>query len=199
MSEYSSARLGKVAACDRAASCWNCGHVLAAASGTRASTTRPPSRSSSPTQASAASLLSVCRPSPISGGCRIRPTVSPSRRGSGTGRLASTDQSSATSATDRPIGPDGSLERSDKRSTQREQQRRVRELQQERKARRPAVLPSAASGALSVSLSINPRDRSGRARPRVRTANGEVGTKCEPSGATWHPRPASDRLACSAR
>ena len=35
----------------------------------------------------------------------MRPTVSPSRRGSGTGRLASTDQSSATSATDRPIGP----------------------------------------------------------------------------------------------
>ena len=39
------------------------------------------------------------------GGCRISPTFSPARRGSGTGRPVSTDHICATSATDRAIGP----------------------------------------------------------------------------------------------
>ena len=104
-SPYSSARLGNVAACDCSASCWNCGHVFAVASGMRASTTRAPSRSRSATQASAASLRSVSRPSPIPGGWRRSPTVSPSRRGAGTGRWVSTDHMSATSSTLRAIGP----------------------------------------------------------------------------------------------
>ena len=73
--------------------------------GTRASTTRAPSRSRSATHASAASQRSVSRPSPIPGGCRSRPTVSPARRGSGTGRCVRTDHMSATSSTLRAIGP----------------------------------------------------------------------------------------------
>ena len=48
------------------------------------STTRAPSDSSRPTHASAASLASVSRPSARFGALRRRPTVSPSRRGSGT-------------------------------------------------------------------------------------------------------------------
>ena len=73
--------------------------------GTLASTTRAPSRSRSETHASAASLDSVVRPSPMAGAVRSKPTVSPSSRGSGTGRAASTDQNRATSSTLRPIGP----------------------------------------------------------------------------------------------
>ena len=61
----------------------NCGHVFAVASGNRASTTRAPSRSRSATHASARSLVSVGRPSPIPGGWRSSPTVSLSSRGSG--------------------------------------------------------------------------------------------------------------------
>ena len=59
--------------------------MSAVASGTLDSTTRAPSRSRSCTHASAASLVSVARPSPIPGGRRSRPTVRPSSRGSGTG------------------------------------------------------------------------------------------------------------------
>ncbi len=70
-----------------------------------ASTTRAPRRSRSATHCSATSELSVGRPSPTPGGCRTRPTVRPSRRGSGTGSPVITDQRSATSSTVRPIGP----------------------------------------------------------------------------------------------
>ena len=80
-------------------------HVAAGGGHLAISTTRAPSRSRSATQSSAASLDSVSRPSPISGARRRRPTVSPSSRGSGTARPASTDQRSATSSTLRPIGP----------------------------------------------------------------------------------------------
>ncbi len=79
--------------------------MLAAAAGIADSTTRAPSRSRSAAHASAASLASVSRPSARSGARRSRPTVSPSSRGSGTARPESTDQSRATSATLRPIGP----------------------------------------------------------------------------------------------
>ena len=111
---YSSARAGKVAACERAASCWKTGQVFAAGPGIVASTTRAPSDSSRSTHASAASLASVSRPSARLGARRRRPTVRPASRGSGTSRPVRTDQRVAASRTVRAIGPTVSKRRAER-------------------------------------------------------------------------------------
>ena len=74
------------------------------APGISASTTRAPSSSSRSTYCSAARFSGSAAP-PTDGGFVSRPTVSPARRGSGTGASASTDHMSATSSTVCAIGP----------------------------------------------------------------------------------------------
>ena len=92
-SPYSSARLGKVAACDRAASCRNSGHVSAAARGpVPRRRGRRAARAGRPRLRRRRSSRSGGRRR-SSGARRIRPTVSPSSRGSGTPAPARTDQS----------------------------------------------------------------------------------------------------------
>ena len=102
---YSSARLGKVSACERTASCWNTGHVSAGGPGISASTTRAPSDSSrSGPGLGCVARLRLAAVGEI-GRARSSPTVRPRSRGSGTGRPVSTDHTAATSSTERAIGP----------------------------------------------------------------------------------------------